>query len=138
MRAGRNINGNAGVNIRPTTRVAIYLRDGYRCGWCGADLSECDPFQVTLDHLEPHDNGGGNSPTNLVTACRSCNCRRQSVDWETFAGNSRVISRVLDLSTTPLPRELAGLVIFGVISKLDAIREVRARDGASPQTGSPH
>ncbi len=121
----RNRNGNTGVSIRPTTRVAIYLRDGFRCVWCDRDLQGISPFGVTLDHLEPFDSGGGNSPGNLVTSCRSCNCRRGRRDWRGFAGGSRVTARVLERVNREVPRELARLFLFGVLSMDQAVRRAR-------------
>ena len=62
--------------IRPVTRLAVYLRDGFRCTWCGADLTARRPEHVTLDHVRPRDFFGGNEPGNLVTACKPCNAAR--------------------------------------------------------------
>ena len=125
MLPGRNRNGNCGVGIRPTTRLAIYLRDGFICVWCGRDLHRSDPFGITLDHLVPHDLGGSNSPSNLVTACRSCNCRRGSANWRGWAGNSRVIKRVERLILVPLPRELARMILWDAIGLNEGVARVR-------------
>lgn len=55
-----------GMNwIRPTTRLAIYLRDGLACVYCGQALE--DGVQLTLDHIKPWCRGGRHSPGNLVT-----------------------------------------------------------------------
>ena len=54
-----------------------YLRDAFECTYCGRDLHDALPFSVTLDHVVPRIEGGGNDCNNLVTACRSCNCGRQ-------------------------------------------------------------
>lgn len=69
----------------PTTRWAVYLRDGLRCGYCGVTLADIladygDNF-LTLDHvvpLRPKKGGrtGDNHPRNLVTACYHCNCAK--------------------------------------------------------------
>lgn len=66
----------AGCWIRPVKRLAIYLRDGFVCVYCGRDLTHAHAHDVTLDHLEPRSNGGDNHESNLVTACKSCNCAR--------------------------------------------------------------
>lgn len=64
-----------GMNwIRQEKRLAIYLRDGCACAWCGAKVE--DGTQLTLDHLVPHCKGGSNDETNLVTACKHCNDSR--------------------------------------------------------------
>lgn len=64
-----------GMNwIRQTTRLAIYLRDGMACAYCGASIESGAIF--TLDHVRPHSHGGGNEATNLVTCCKRCNSAR--------------------------------------------------------------
>ena len=71
--------------IRSEKRLAIYLRDSFRCVYCGKDLHSAKPADVTLDHLEPRSNGGMNHETNLVTACHACNCTRSDKDLADFA-----------------------------------------------------
>lgn len=78
--------GNKGCTIRPDLRLAIYLRDGFRCLYCCADLHGADPRDITLDHLTCQVDGGNNAPANLVTACRHCNCSRQDKPLSVFAG----------------------------------------------------
>ena len=75
-----------GCWIRPEKRLAIYLRDSFRCVYCCSDLHDADPRDVTLDHLRPKADGGSNGETNLVTACRACNCSRQDTPLSRFAG----------------------------------------------------
>lgn len=60
--------------IRPSSRLAIYLRDSFRCVLCG----KCTmPAERTLDHVVPRRMGGSNRPDNLVLACLRCNSSRQ-------------------------------------------------------------
>jgi 5-methylcytosine-specific restriction endonuclease McrA len=69
------------VNVRRrreasgSKRVRIYMRDGFRCQYCG---ERKNPVELTLDHILPRSRGGGNSAINVVTACRSCNQRKGS------------------------------------------------------------
>jgi 5-methylcytosine-specific restriction endonuclease McrA len=64
-----------GMNwIRQEKRLAIYLRDGCACVWCGAKVEE--GAQLTLDHVRCHSAGGSNAASNLVTACKRCNDSR--------------------------------------------------------------
>lgn len=73
-----------GMNwIRPAKRLAIYLRDGLACCYCGEGVE--DGAKLTLDHLLPHSQGGSNSEGNLVTACHRCNSARGNRDWREFA-----------------------------------------------------
>ena len=54
-------------------RLRIYMRDKYRCQYCG----EKKPVgELTLDHILPRSRGGDNSPLNIVTACVPCNNRK--------------------------------------------------------------
>jgi len=73
--AGR-IKGQGSKWIRKDKRLAIYLRDGLACAYCGATV-ESSGAPLSLDHLVPCSAGGGNHEGNLITACRSCNSRRQ-------------------------------------------------------------
>jgi 5-methylcytosine-specific restriction endonuclease McrA len=82
----RNNHQPTGQWIRAEKRLAIYLRDGMRCLYCLADLHGADPRDITLDHLTPKADGGSNHESNLVTACRSCNCSRQDTPLSRFAG----------------------------------------------------
>ena len=73
-----------GMNwITPHKRLAIYLRDGLACCYCGQAIE--DGVKLTLDHLRPHTSGGANSETNLVTCCHACNSSRGSRSWKLFA-----------------------------------------------------
>lgn len=73
-----------GMNwIRKTTRLAIYLRDGLACCYCGASIEE--GTQLSLDHLTPYSQGGSHDPSNLVTCCSQCNSVRQDRPWTQFA-----------------------------------------------------
>lgn len=81
--SSRHPAASGGKWCRPTTRLAIYLRDGLACVWCGATLE--DGAVLTLDHCQPHSNGGGNEPTNLVTCCRKCNSGRGTRSLAEFA-----------------------------------------------------
>lgn len=75
-----------GVCIRPDLRLAIYLRDRFTCLYCCKDLHNAAPTDITLDHLVCDSKGGSNSPKNLITACRACNCSRQDKPLSRFAG----------------------------------------------------
>ena len=68
--------------IRPEKRLAIYLRDGLACCYCGEVIE--DGIGLSLDHLEAHSNGGNNHETNLVTSCRRCNSARGNRDYREF------------------------------------------------------
>ena len=74
-----------GMNwIRPEKRLAIYLRDGLACVWCGRGIEEED-ITLSLDHLRPASRGGGNEARNLATSCRRCNSARGDRPMNRFA-----------------------------------------------------
>jgi 5-methylcytosine-specific restriction endonuclease McrA len=55
------------------SRENVYLRDGYRCQYCGQGLPG---RELTLDHVLPRCQGGQTSWTNVVAACVDCNRRK--------------------------------------------------------------
>lgn len=61
-------------NIRENRRK-IYERDAYKCQYCGKQLTR---FTATLDHVTPVSQGGENSLSNLITACRECNSKKNA------------------------------------------------------------
>ena len=80
----RHANGGQGMNfVRKDLRIALYLRDGLACVYCGSGIE--DGTKLTLDHLTPHSLGGTNKPNNIITACHKCNSSRGKRDWREFA-----------------------------------------------------
>ena len=55
------------------TRRNLYARDKNKCQYCGKRFSA---NELTLDHIVPRVQGGGNSWSNLVCACLRCNTRK--------------------------------------------------------------
>jgi 5-methylcytosine-specific restriction endonuclease McrA len=76
--------------IRKEKRLAIYLRDGFRCLYCFRDLHGADPREVTLDHLNAKHTAGHNTTGNLVTACLKCNSSRKDMPWKAFVNRGEV------------------------------------------------
>lgn len=106
------MNNNGSKWIRPEKRLALYIRDGFGCAYCGRDLKDARPEEVTLDHLLPRIKGGDNSASNLVTACRSCNSSRGDRDLQSFAPGGS-LERIGHLIGQPLNLELAKSIISG-------------------------
>ena len=79
-----NGQGHGSHWLRPSKRLAIYLRDGLACCYCCEAVE--DDVKLTLDHLVPHSKGGTNEASNLVTACLRCNAGRGARSWRVFAG----------------------------------------------------
>ena len=98
--------------IRSEKRLALYLRDEFRCLYCGTNLKGAAPADVTLDHLLPKSAGGSNDATNLITACRPCNSSRQDKPWVDFATGG-AIDRIRTRIAQPLNIPLAKALIAG-------------------------
>ena len=95
-------NGNAANNggkwLRPDKRLAIYLRDGFACAYCGAILENGDTL-LTIDHVVAQDLGGTNDEKNLVTACKSCNSSKSAKSVKAFL--ACLAERGVDVSEVP-------------------------------------
>ena len=75
---------NQGMNwITQHKRLAIYLRDGLACAYCGESVE--DGAGLTLDHVLAVIAGGTNHEANLVTACMRCNSSKNDRPSATFA-----------------------------------------------------
>jgi|SoiMethySBSTD1v2_1073268.scaffolds.fasta_scaffold50154_4 hypothetical protein len=92
-----------GCWIRPEKRAAIYHRDNWTCVYCGRAVTDVAdvPVVLTLDHLIPKSHGGSNEPSNLVSACRACNCSRGNRSWKRFAPGGAA-QRIYRLTAQPL------------------------------------
>ena len=73
-----------GMNwITKKKRLAIYMRDGMACVWCGNTLE--DGSILSLDHVVPYSKGGTNHESNLVCSCKKCNSSRGDRSMPEFA-----------------------------------------------------
>lgn len=57
------------------SRINIYLRDNWTCQYCQLKKPARD---LTFDHVLPRSQGGLTNWTNIVTACRPCNSRKEN------------------------------------------------------------
>jgi len=57
-------------------RFEILRRDNFTCRYCGASAPHT---ALAIDHVIPVVLGGGDDPTNLVTACIDCNAGKTSM-----------------------------------------------------------
>ena len=96
--------------IRPERRLAIYIRDGFMCAYCGTDLRGVTAHEIQLDHLIPRSEGGNNTNENLVTACRACNASRGNKSVADFAPGGSLI-RIAALIARPVNVEMAKALI---------------------------
>lgn len=69
--------GRGGSWIRPDKRLALHIRDGFRCVYCSRHKDEGANLQI--DHYVRIQDGGQNLSTNMITACRACNSSKQNL-----------------------------------------------------------
>jgi 5-methylcytosine-specific restriction endonuclease McrA len=81
--------------IRQSTRLAIYLRDGLACCYCGRGVESGVRF--TLDHVKCHAHGGSNRPENLVTCCLECNAGRGSKSLRKYVAETWEAASAADI-----------------------------------------
>ncbi len=66
-------------------RNFILERDNYKCSYCLKEISR-DEFH--LDHIHPKSKGGFNYRTNLLSACKSCNTKKNNKNADEFLLNN--------------------------------------------------
>ena len=87
---------------RRLTRRELFLRDKYRCQYCGKETRE-----LTIDHVMPRHRGGKHVWENLVSACKPCNHHK--------AGRTPDEARMRLLQLPELPRTSSYHVVYQYI-----------------------
>lgn len=134
MPTHRHPAANGGKWIRPEKRLAIYLRDQFRCAYCDRNLVNAAPAQRSLDHVIPISDGGNNAADNLLTCCKNCNDRKGKTRiWHFVATqiplgpeceityalrNARIIAQL----QTPLNIPLAKAILAGTLDLSEALQ----------------
>lgn len=80
-----------GPQSKETGRFIIFLRDGFKCIYCGFSSIE-DGRELVVDHIIPIEKGGKSTVDNLVTSCWICNSQKQDLIM-----SEDVINRILAL-----------------------------------------
>lgn len=107
------------IPITKKLRKEVLARDGERCRYCGSTQG---PFWI--DHVYPASKGGETTINNLVTACKTCNLRKQTRVgvWPKSEGYKPVIQRPAIFSVLFLISAIIALVAtiaeteFGIIA----------------------
>ena len=123
-----------GMNwIRQEKRLAIYIRDGLCCCYCGKGVE--DGVRLSLDHVMPDVNGGDNSASNLTTACLDCNTRRGNMtleDWcRKFTRKRNGLKRGKKLSAAKLQRDIEHRLTLDIAEYKVYAKELIARRGSA-------
>lgn len=84
----------------PFTRYNVFLRDRFRCQYCGERLPADD---LTFDHVQPRSRGGRTSWSNVVAACGPCNRRKAN------RTPSEAAMPLIRVPTIPSPHQLQEL-----------------------------
>jgi hypothetical protein len=125
MTGTRHPAAQGGKWIRQERRLAIYLRDGLACCWCGEGVE--DGAELTLDHAKPHSRGGKNASENLLTACRRCNSSRGN---RTLAEFARAVAGYLNHGIEPAEILAHVTLVRRRAVPLDEAKELIARRGS--------
>lgn len=86
-------------------RRSIFLRDGYRCQYCGEQFAL---GELTFDHVIPKSAGGKTTWTNILTACVKCNLKKRDrmPNYSGRRGSDKHGMRPLKEPRKPTTREL--------------------------------
>lgn len=121
------VNRSQGMNwIRQEKRLAIYIRDGMACGYCGHSVEQ--GATLSLDHIIPNIKGGSNEATNLVTCCARCNSSRGVRSLRSFA---RAVAEYLGHGTSTEEIILHINRTRQRVLPLEAAKEMIARRGSA-------
>lgn len=63
--------------ISGAVQQKIWVADGYKCVYCGAQMGKSP---MSIDHFVPLETGGKNDTSNFLTACKGCNKKKGSMD----------------------------------------------------------
>ena len=117
-----------GMNwIRQEKRLAIYLRDGCACAWCGVSIED-EGTTLSLDHIKCHIKGGSNDASNLVTACSNCNTSRGAKSVAAFA---RVMSKKSGTPVDGIKSHLTSCTSRDLKPHLIAAKKMMSRRGTA-------
>ena len=87
---------------RKLTRRELFLRDRYRCQYCGRESKD-----LTVDHVMPRQRGGKHIWENLVSACKQCNHRK--------AARTPEEARMMLLSQPEVPKTSSYHIVYQYI-----------------------
>lgn len=82
--------------MRTGVRYAILERDRFACFYCGRSAPD---VMLHVDHISARSGGGGDSSSNLITACQDCNLGKgagPAVDRAIAYAISKDVERNLD------------------------------------------
>lgn len=137
-RSQREANWNGMNWIRQEKRLAIYLRDGLACAYCGEGIEQ--GARLTLDHIIPVERGGSNEKENLITCCARCNGMKGERNVREFIEATAayinhgvtalsIHQHVLRCTRNLLPLDYAKLLVERRGSAAKALAHLREKEG---------
>lgn len=99
--------------LRKRKRYAIYIRDMFKCWYCERDCRFEPPGTLSVDHIQAKEEGGTNDETNLITACHSCNSRKQHATLEQFVDSTYQCESIRMQARLPLNYALVDEMLNG-------------------------
>lgn len=63
---------------------------GYRCRYCGINKNDTPEGWLEADHAIPLSRGGTNFISNIVPACKSCNCSKGTKTFKEYLNEKEV------------------------------------------------
>lgn len=67
------------IGVPSLTNAKLFERDRHICAYCG---SKFPAKELTREHIVPTSHGGRDVWTNVVAACRACNCHKSNHSLE--------------------------------------------------------
>lgn len=84
--------GDARKSIPKKVREVVYKKYDGHCAYCGQKISLSE---MRVDHFVPLYNGGEDSISNYMPACKQCNYYKDTFTLEKFRGNVELIPHKL-------------------------------------------
>lgn len=69
-------------NVTDTEKQLVYIRDGFRCRYCGKSQYPWSRPTPHIDHVQSVKNDGLSMPSNYVLSCRACNLKKGTANWQ--------------------------------------------------------
>jgi 5-methylcytosine-specific restriction endonuclease McrA len=70
------------VSILLQQRFRIFIRDNFKCCYCGRQPNKDNDVVLQIDHIIPRAKGGYDTDDNLQTTCKECNLGKRDIILE--------------------------------------------------------
>ena len=73
--------------ISGAVQQKVWVADGLKCMYCKVQMGKSP---LSIDHFEPLETGGANDTSNFLSACKSCNKKKGSVDPRVWCADRKL------------------------------------------------